>query len=113
MGNVQVLKMRGVDIGYAHSGSVTDSGAFDGKIDTWLLHPDWPGGITIPTGELATGSDGEWVDLFPSSINVKSLSFTLFPQKDPWLSWSAPDCGGAPSCISPFIHPYARLEMTL
>jgi hypothetical protein len=95
MGNIQILRMRGVDIGYTHSGSATDGSAFDGKVDTWMLHPDWTGtGPTIPGGRLATGYTSEWVDLFPNSINVKRLEFTLYPLKDPWLSWDAQDCGG-------------------
>jgi hypothetical protein len=114
MGNVQILRMRGLDIGYAHSGVTSDTGAFDGKIDTWMLHPDWTGtGPTIPGGRLATGYADEWVDLFPNSINVKKLEFTLYPLKDPWLSWDAQDCGATPGCVSPFIHPYVRLQMNV
>jgi prepilin-type N-terminal cleavage/methylation domain-containing protein len=116
MGNVQILKMRGVDYGYTHTGSATDGSAFDGKVDTWLLHNNWPGGVTIPSLErLATGSGNEWVDLFPNSINVKNLQFHVYPQKDPWFSWDARDCNGSspPDCISPFIHPYVRIQMTV
>ncbi len=113
MGNVQVLRMTWLDIGYTHSWSTTDPGAFDGKVDTWILHPDWPNGVAIPSWQrLATGTGDEWVDLFPNSINVKSLQFTLYPQKDPWISWDAQDCDTA-SCVSPFIHPYVRLQMTV
>jgi hypothetical protein len=65
---------------------------------------------------LATGSDAEWVDLFPDFVNVKNVSFTAYPEKDPWKSWSAPDCIGG-SCptgfTSPFIHPYVRLQLAL
>jgi prepilin-type N-terminal cleavage/methylation domain-containing protein len=114
MGNVQILRMQGLDIGYGHSGVTSDTWAFDGKIDTWMLHPDWTGtGPTIPGGWLATGHESEWVDLFPNSINVKKLEFTLYPLKDPWLSWDARDCGGTAGCISPFIHPYVRLQMNV
>lgn len=114
MGNVQILRMRGLDIGYGHTSNVTDTGAFDGKIDTWMLHPDWTGtGPTISAGRLATGYADEWVDLFPNSINVKKLEFTLYPLKDPWLSWDAQDCGATVGCVSPFIHPYVRLQMNV
>jgi len=115
MGNIQILRMNGLDIGYGHSGVTTDFGVFDGKIDTWLLHPDWSGtGPTVPGGTLASGRDNEWIDLFPNSINVKSLQFHIFPEKDPWMSWDAQDCAtGDPSCISPFIHPYVRIQMSV
>ncbi len=79
-----------------------------------MLHPDWTGtGPTIPGGRLATGHESEWVDLFPNNINVKKLEFTLYPLKDPWLSWDARDCGATAGCISPFIHPYVRLQMNV
>lgn len=113
MGNVQILRMRGVDYGYTHSGSASDGSAFDGKVDTWLLHNNWPGTWpAVPGGVLATGTWNEWVDLFPNSINVKSLQFHVYPQRDPWMSWDAKDCTSTP-CISPFIHPYVRIQMTV
>ena len=105
-----------MDIGYTHSGVTSDTTAFDGKVDTWLLHRDWPGGVSLASGDkLATGTGNEWVDLFPNSVNVKSLQFFLYPQKDPWLSWDAKDCGSSSpaNCVSPFIHPYVRLQMTV
>lgn len=104
-----------MDIGYDHAGLVGSTGAFDGVIDTWVCHPDWRcAGPNIPSAasNLATGKDSEWVDLFPDTINVKSLSFTAYPQKDPWKSWAAPDTLGT-SAVSPFIHPYVRLQLTL
>lgn len=42
-------------------------------------------------GSGATGQDSEWVDLFPDTINVKSVGFIVYPQKDPWRAWAAPD----------------------
>lgn len=63
---------------------------------------------------LATGSGSEWINLFPSTINVKYLSFQAYPVKDPWLSWGAQDCLiSDPSCISPFIHPYVRMNLEM
>lgn len=115
VGNVQVLKLVGKDIGYDHSNTVGHTGAFDGIIDTWVCHPDWRcagPNIASLNSHIATGSGTEWVDLFPDSINVKKLTFSVYPQKDPWNSWSAPDTLGT-SAISPFIHPYARLQLTL
>lgn len=116
-GNVQVLKLVGKDLWYDHSGSTSSTGAFDGIVDSWVCHPDWRCAWSgfwplWSYGTGATGKDSEWVDLFPDTINVKSLSFTAYPQKDPWKSWAAPDTLGT-SAISPFIHPYVRLQLTL
>lgn len=95
IGNVQVLKMNGKDIGINHDGSGTAFGTFDGDIDTWVCDPDWK----CPNGKTLTGSygivplnnDSDWVDLFPDYINVKSLRFYIYPLQNPWLSWKAAD----------------------
>lgn len=115
MGNIQVLKMRWEDYWYTHTGTATDGSAYDGKIDTWLLHPQWSWTWPIVAGgTMATGYKNEWVDLFPNTVNIKSLKFYIFPKKDPWLSWDAADCAiWDTSCISPFIHPYVRIQMTV
>lgn len=114
IGNIQILKLIGKDLGYDHAGVVWHTGAFDGIIDSWICHPDWR--CTWPSygssGSGATWNNSEWVDLFPDTINVKNLSFTIYPQKDPWKSWAAPDTLGTAG-VSPFIHPYARLQLTL
>jgi hypothetical protein len=42
LGNIQVLKMSGKDIGLKNKGGTgVNNGAFDGNIDTWECHPDW------------------------------------------------------------------------
>jgi prepilin-type N-terminal cleavage/methylation domain-containing protein len=113
VGNIQILKMLGRDVGFSHSWS--EAWAYDGEIDTWILDPDWTGTWPLLSiGRLATGGPSEWVDLFPNTINVKNVSFQLYPQKDPWLSWDAKDCTQFDTnCISPFIHPYVRLQMVI
>ena len=116
LGNIQILKLRGLDIGLDHSGSTTDGSAFDGKIDTWICHPDWKcTGATLPNGygTLPSGADSEWVDLFSDNVSVRSITFSAFPERDPWLSWGAPDNLTDPNFISPFIHPYIRMQFTL
>jgi hypothetical protein len=68
--------------------------AFDGDLDTWVCHQDWScGGPVLPNnyGTLPTGADAEWVPLFPEYVNVKQLTFSLYPRKDPWRSWAAVD----------------------
>lgn len=116
IGNVQVLKLKWLDIGYSHTGApaVIDSSRYDGFIDTWVCVEDaqctWP---TIGTKQIATGSGVEWVNMFPATINVKYLSFQAYPVKDPWLSWSAPDAAQGTTQISPFIHPYVRMNLEM
>ncbi len=119
VGNIQVLKLRWFDFWLDHSGTVDVSNinkAFDGIIDTWVCHLDWNcSWPALPTGygNLATGSDSEWVDIFPDTINVKSVKFVAYPKKDPWRAWWAPDATQWTNEISPFIHPYARVELRL
>lgn len=103
-------------MGYTHSGLTTDLTAYDGLIDTWVCVEDGqcvgPGLASPSVDDIATGSGVEWLNLFPSTINVKNLSFQIYPVKDPWLSWSAQDCTVS-TCISPFIHPYVRLNLEM
>lgn len=114
IGNVQVLNLKWLDIGYSHAASTTDVTSYDGLVDSWVCIEDaqctWP--TVLGTEKLATGSGAEWLDLFPSTINVKNLSFQIYPIKDPWTSWAAQDCL-VTSCISPFIHPYVRMNLEM
>ena len=116
IGNVQVLKLKWLDIGYSHSGLTTERSAYDGLIDTWVCVEDgqciWPQ-LASSTDDIATGSGVEWVNMFPDTINVKYLSFQAYPIKDPWLSWSAPDATQGTTQISPFIHPYVRMNLEM
>jgi hypothetical protein len=114
VGNVQILKLKWLDLWLTHSGDLNDKMAYDGIIDTWVCAEYgqciWP---VLPTSDqISTGIDAEWLDLFPSTINVKKLTFQIFPIKDPWISWAAPDCLIA-TCISPFIHPYVRMNLEM
>lgn len=116
--NVQILKLRGIDYWLNHSWtlSLTGNESFDGNIDTWICHLDWNcAGPDIGSGygNLATGSWSEWVDIFPDTVNVKSVRFTAYPKKDPWKAWWAPDALQLSDEISPFIHPYVRVELSL
>jgi prepilin-type N-terminal cleavage/methylation domain-containing protein len=118
IGNIQVLRLRWVDLGMDHSGTLVSStnGAFDGTIDTWVCHIDWNcmgPDIGNGYGNLATWHDSEWVDIFPDTVHVKSIRFTAYPKKDPWKAWGSPDALQWSDQISPFIHPYVRVELTL
>ncbi len=122
VGNIEIFRMKWLDIGMNHSGQTLEPWVFDGIIDTWICHADWPCtiGPTIPAtawvGRIPTGNDGEWLKLFPDYVDVRKLTFDIYPAKDPWRSWAAVDCiwGWCPSgFVSPFIQPYVRIQMTL
>ena len=115
LGNIQMLKLKGYDAGWQHTNDMTSSWAFDGVIDTWVCDQGWScaGSDAGGLGNVATGQDQEWINLFPSSINVKNLKFDLAPNKDPWLAVAAPDCGADTNCQSPFIHPYVRFTLEI
>lgn len=118
IGNIEILRLKWLDIGLGHSWGLNDTnnpGAFDGDIDTWVCHQDWVcNGPTLPNnyGTLPTGTGSEWVPLFPDYVNVKQLTFSLYPRKDPWKSWAAADSFAA-GFVSPFLHPYVRVQMTM
>lgn len=118
LGNIEILRLKWLDIGLGHSWGLNDvnnPGAFDGDIDTWVCHQDWIcNGPPLPNnyGTLPTGVDSEWIPLFPDYVNVKQLTFSLYPRKDPWKSWAAVDSFAVWS-VSPFLHPYVRVQMTM
>lgn len=116
MWNVQILKLKWLDLWLSHSGGTTDITAYDGIIDTWVCseYSQCLGPVlSITSDKLATGINAEWLDLFPSTINVKKLTFQIYPIKDPWISWAAPDAVQWTSQISPFIHPYVRMNLEM
>lgn len=88
-------------------------------MDTWVCDDAWQCN-SLEVGDsqkfrLATGENhkNQWVNLFPSKINVKNLRFELYPQKDPYLSAAALDAEQGSNDISPFIHPYLRISVDL
>lgn len=119
IGNVQILKLSWLDIGVNHTWAKISTGtSYDGIIDTWVCTEDWEwcrnNPIVKANQNIGTGTGWEWINLFPSTINIKNLSFQIFPVKDPWLSWAARDCNiSNPNCISPFIHPYTRMNLEM
>lgn len=117
LGKIQLLKMSGKDIGYNHNaGTGWNNEAFDGNIDTWVCHPDWRcsgKSVVNPYGNVSFWNASDWVDLFPDYINVKSLKFDIYPLKNPWYAWKAQDDLATPGFISPFLHPYVKVEVSL
>ena len=118
LGNIQILRLDGKDIGWNHDGVVGgNNGAFNGSIDTWVCDIDWRCSgkeLSMWYGILSFSNDSDWVDLFPDYINIKSLRFYIYPQKNPWYSWNAADdISGTTGFISPFIHPYVRMQITI
>lgn len=117
LGTIQILKLQWYDRGQEHTGEIDTSvnvGAFDGKIDTWVCAKGWNCmGPEISEWRLATGRDEEWVNLFPNSINVRNFGLNVFPLRDPWLAVAEVDCNNDTNCLSPFIHPYVRMNLEL
>ncbi len=115
LGNIQIFRMDGKDLGKDHDGSL-GNGAFDGNIDTWVCDQDWrcAGKVLPGYGTLSFNNDTDWIDIFPDYINVKSLRFYIYPIKNPWYAWKAvDDVSGTPGFLSPFIHPYVKIQITL
>ena len=103
IGNIQMLRLLGRDLGMAHSGSVVSFGRYDGAIDTWICDPSYT--CTHPA-RLPTGADNEWVDIFPSYVNVEDMNFFAYPPKDPHYAWKETD----PSIsVSPIVRIQLRL----
>lgn len=117
LGNIQVLKLRGLDRGLDHKWVAGNPWAFDGKIDTWICETGWNCSIEVPglsDWKLATWQDSEWKNMFPNSITVRKFRLDAFPKIDPWLAVAKADCQPTDtSCTSPFIHPYIRYSMEL
>lgn len=114
--NVQIMKLKWLDLWLSHTGWTIDKTAYDGIIDTWACTEvsQCTGPVLPSTDRIATGNYGEWLDLFPGTINVKNLQFQIYPVKDPWLSWAAQDCDPMnTTCVSPFIHPYVRMNLEM
>lgn len=103
LGNIQVLKLVGQDLGMSHTGSTFSTGQYDGVIDTWQCREDF---ACFGSNNLPNGSPGEWVDIFPDYINVKNIDFYPYPDKDFRLAWKEDNADTV-------INPYVRMNITL
>ncbi len=104
LGNIQILRLVGRDLGLSHSGAVaTSTGRYDGLIDTWECREDF---ACNGSNNLPNGTTGEWVDIFPDYINVKNIDFYPYPDKDFRLAWKEDN-------IATVINPYVRMNITL
>ncbi len=101
--NIQVLKLIGRDLWLSHTGVATSSGRYDGIIDTWECHQDY---YCTWANNLPTGSDLEWVSIFPEWVNVKNIDFYPYPEKDFRYAWKE-------SGESITLNPYVRIRITL
>ncbi|HRI35870.1 MAG TPA: hypothetical protein PK765_02100 [bacterium] len=84
IGNIQILRMRGRDLGKTHSATGQAVGLYDGLLDTWLCHEDYD---CVNPNNVASGLDSEWVDLFPSTVNVRDIEFFITPNKKAEFAW--------------------------
>lgn len=103
LGNIQILRLVGRDLGIEHSSTVNSARKYDGTIDTWECRSDFN---CLGKNNLPSGSDTEWVDIFPDYIHVKNVSFFVYPDKDFRYSWKEDDS-------SQTINSYVRLNITL
>lgn len=103
LGNIQVLRLVGKDLGLNHSGAVTSSGKYDGIVDTWECHPDY---LCTGANNLPAGIDDGWVNVFPDWVHVKDVDFFPYPGKDFRYAWRESDS-------SIVLQPYVRLRITL
>ncbi len=84
LGTIEVLKLEWVDWWNDHNLAVQDAWQFDGIIDTWIYDREF---YWLSTAILANNSDQYWIPLFSKDVNVKKVSFSLFPNKDQKLAW--------------------------
>lgn len=103
VGNIQILKLVGKDLWLSHSWTLSSSGKFDWRIDTWQCHDDyvckWP-------ESMPNSIDDWWIDLLPDYINVKDFKIFLYPNKDYKLAWQEWN-------NDIIINPIIKLNMTL
>ena len=103
IGNIQMIKLIGRDLGMSHSGGVVSVGQYDGTTDTWVCNPDFP---CARSDGIPSSLDDGWVDVFPTYINIEDINFFPFPSKDPQYAWKEPDPNIA-------VSPYVRMNIRL
>lgn len=98
---IEFLKLDLKDWGINHSKSWP--WLFDWSPETWIINPDFSWTWWI----VAWSNSWNYrVPLFPKSINVKSVKFFLYPNKDLNLAWKDPS-------VSSNFSPYLRIKYTL
>ncbi|NDK19599.1 prepilin-type N-terminal cleavage/methylation domain-containing protein [Candidatus Gracilibacteria bacterium] len=103
LGNIQILKLTGRDLGLSHSGASYSTGRYDGIIDTWECNTDY---ICTGANNLPTAAESKWVDIFPEWINVKGLGFYPYPEKDFRYAWKETD-------DTLVLNSYVKIRLTL
>ena len=105
-GTLKYLKLEGVDWGYDHDVTKIDPSQFDGLIDTWIYDKATYGLTTDIVATNSVANSKYRVPLFPNTMNVKSVKFFLFPNKDTRFSWKD-------NSAQVNINPYLRMEISL
>jgi hypothetical protein len=110
-GGIERLELVGYDYGLDHNVTTLDKDGtqYDGQIDTWACHPDYPCRDGIATGDtngtFASGSStrgstylateatpkGGYTLVTPREVNIRDLRFVILPFKDPKQSWAESD----------------------
>ena len=99
---IEFLKLEWKDWWFDHSKTWT--WLYDWIVDTWIIDPDFTWWTEIIAG--STSDTWFWQPLFGENVNVKSVKFFMYPNKDRNLAWQDPD-----EKIN--ISPYVRLQMVL
>lgn len=106
LGSLEFLKLLWRDWGNDHDVATLDADATqsDGKIDTWIIHPDFLSNATpVVAGSNATNY---WQSVLPWDIHVKNVEFYIYPRNDYTLAWRDIDNTSLSS-------PYLQIRLTL
>ena len=99
---VEYLKLSWRDFWMDHELGFTDTTENDWVIDTWIVDPSF----TWNQNTIAWSWSVDWVNLFPSSINVYKFDIKAYPNKDIKNAWKNTD-------VSVNISPYIELWIWL
>jgi hypothetical protein len=109
---IQMLKLRWFDAWSTHKvDAASDSGVFDGQVDTWACDIDqmfictWADVNTTiyPWFKLPGSIDDWWVDLFDEKINILNWKIDIFPIRNPDY---------ARARLEQQINPYIKISLT-
>lgn len=105
-GTIEMLQLIWADHWFDHDSWIIDADGsqWDGKIDTWFIHPDYASwNSTIVAG---SNTNNYWQAIFPSTIHIKDFEIYAYPQKDLNLSWKD-------NISEILISPYIQIKYTI
>ncbi len=92
---IQMLKLRWFDAWEKHNFDITSKWVYDWKIDTWACDFEewficsWDSiwNDIYSWFHLPFDSDDGWVDLLDKNISISDWNISVYPNKNPFLSW--------------------------